>query len=629
MLKKFLIGTFALVALTFAVSASAAYDFGTTTLRVGSRGEAVKNVQTVVGATPVDGVFGNITKAKVMAWQAAHGLTADGVVGPATKAAMNAAPGTPVTGLPAGCTSTVGYSSTTGVKCDGGTTTPGTDNNGPLTGGAGDLTLSGTSTDVEDSFKEGDEDVNVIGFKAEADGSDIALTNVKVLFSRIVAGSEDIEDYVDEVKVFKGSTEVGSADASDFSRDSGSPDIYSRTISLNNAVVREGDKDTFYVAVTAASNIDSDDVDDNSLLFSIDSIRYQDATGVILSENDLAGVSDVLNDSADFDETVDVKDVSFDDQIDIKSSTSNPDDSTVTVEENSVSDETLALAFKLDVDEDSSDVMITSLPVTITFDGLDTDNDGDTTDEDTVSDSAAETVIDSVIVKAGGEEYEAELDSGSVSIDVNGDGTATYVVDFEDDEFTIEAGDVEDVKVYITFNDQDGNYNEGVTVQASIEDGSDADAFVDIEAETSEDDIDVEGSERSGAVLTLSLSEATITVTTKDSDQNEAGTIGTFSFEITVEAEGGAVEVDATSVVTTLLGPALGAGTMTETIVNLDGDATVNGASDFTVEEGETNTFSIAVTVDPANPGQYYVRLDSVAGITVNKTAGPENLVAA
>jgi peptidoglycan hydrolase-like protein with peptidoglycan-binding domain len=56
-------------------------------LRKGSRSSAVKFVQTCVGATG-DGIFGRGTRAKVIKWQRAHGLAADGIVGPATWAAM-------------------------------------------------------------------------------------------------------------------------------------------------------------------------------------------------------------------------------------------------------------------------------------------------------------------------------------------------------------------------------------------------------------------------------------------------------------------------------------------------------------------------------------------------------------
>lgn len=53
----------------------------------GSRGEVVKQIQKIVGCYP-DGVWGDITTECVKTWQKAHGLTADGIVGPATLAKM-------------------------------------------------------------------------------------------------------------------------------------------------------------------------------------------------------------------------------------------------------------------------------------------------------------------------------------------------------------------------------------------------------------------------------------------------------------------------------------------------------------------------------------------------------------
>lgn len=61
------------------------------TLRVGSRGPDVADVQEVVGAVPNDGIFGRGTEAAVKAWQEANGLVADGIVGPATQAKMGLA----------------------------------------------------------------------------------------------------------------------------------------------------------------------------------------------------------------------------------------------------------------------------------------------------------------------------------------------------------------------------------------------------------------------------------------------------------------------------------------------------------------------------------------------------------
>ena len=52
-------------------------------LKNGSRGEEVKQLQTLLGLG-ADGIFGPGTEAKVKEWQAANGLTADGIVGDST-----------------------------------------------------------------------------------------------------------------------------------------------------------------------------------------------------------------------------------------------------------------------------------------------------------------------------------------------------------------------------------------------------------------------------------------------------------------------------------------------------------------------------------------------------------------
>jgi hypothetical protein len=56
-------------------------------LKVGSKGELVKDVQEVIGVK-ADGHFGPGTEAAVKKWQAANGLTADGIVGKGTLGKM-------------------------------------------------------------------------------------------------------------------------------------------------------------------------------------------------------------------------------------------------------------------------------------------------------------------------------------------------------------------------------------------------------------------------------------------------------------------------------------------------------------------------------------------------------------
>ena len=57
------------------------------TYREGARGTVVKQIQKLVGAYP-DGIWGKATTECVKVWQREHGLTADGIAGPATLAKM-------------------------------------------------------------------------------------------------------------------------------------------------------------------------------------------------------------------------------------------------------------------------------------------------------------------------------------------------------------------------------------------------------------------------------------------------------------------------------------------------------------------------------------------------------------
>jgi len=57
------------------------------TYRIGSTGAVVKQIQRVLKVYP-DGRFGKLTQEALMAWQREHGLTADGIAGPRTLAAM-------------------------------------------------------------------------------------------------------------------------------------------------------------------------------------------------------------------------------------------------------------------------------------------------------------------------------------------------------------------------------------------------------------------------------------------------------------------------------------------------------------------------------------------------------------
>ena len=59
-------------------------DYDMPQLQRGSKGKAVKVLQVIIGGLEADGSFGPATQAAVIAFQKAHGLGPDGIVGPLT-----------------------------------------------------------------------------------------------------------------------------------------------------------------------------------------------------------------------------------------------------------------------------------------------------------------------------------------------------------------------------------------------------------------------------------------------------------------------------------------------------------------------------------------------------------------
>jgi peptidoglycan hydrolase-like protein with peptidoglycan-binding domain len=87
----------------------------TTTLRIGSRGDGVRCLQTALNnqgydSGPIDGAFGSVTYRAVTAFQRARGLVVDGVVGPQTGGVLGiwGAGGGATAGPPANCSPPAG-----------------------------------------------------------------------------------------------------------------------------------------------------------------------------------------------------------------------------------------------------------------------------------------------------------------------------------------------------------------------------------------------------------------------------------------------------------------------------------------------------------------------------------------
>ncbi|MEK7586922.1 MAG: peptidoglycan-binding domain-containing protein [Patescibacteria group bacterium] len=279
-------------------------------LTIGSAGAEVTALQDflimkgflTMPAGVAKGTFGNLTQAALAAWQTANGVTpALGYYGSITAAKMATMMGgtvlSPIGGgttCPAGFTCNPTVPATpcpAGFTCTpiGGGTTPTPDTG--LTGSAGSVTITQTSTDVEDEVLTG-ETGKVLGFKVEASGSDVSVSNVRVKFTAAVdsSASDRLTSYADEIVILADGEEVGSLDASDFSRDSSG--VYSASIPVSQIVkMSSAERVVFHVGFRAGDSIDSDDdgsANDWTALFV--SLRYTDAEGVVLTDS-TTGVS--------------------------------------------------------------------------------------------------------------------------------------------------------------------------------------------------------------------------------------------------------------------------------------------------------------------------------------------------
>lgn len=244
-------------------------------LTVGSTGSDVmclqallnKNGYTVASSGPGSAgsetsYFGSLTLAAVQRLQVAKFGYSASQVGPLTRAELSnwlaAAPSTP-----------------------GAPTTP-----TGLTGGAGDITVASLSTYSSTNVGEGTNDVKVVAFTIEADSSsDVAITSMKVEADQIsTADDRDIKKYIKDISLWMESAEIGRASSTEFS-DSATTNLWVKSIGTSNAVIKAGEKKTFYIAVSANASVDTGDSDTDDWQITISSIRFVDGSGVTTTQS--------------------------------------------------------------------------------------------------------------------------------------------------------------------------------------------------------------------------------------------------------------------------------------------------------------------------------------------------------
>lgn len=410
-------------ALAFAGSANAAtFVYAGGLIKVGSRGSQVMDLQQcladmgVNSSSNIDGIFGPITKAAVMSFQASKGVGVDGIIGPVTGPLYTAA-----------CSGSTDNSDDSDDE-----------NDSDLSGGVGDITLTALGTYSSEEVGEGSDDVPVMSVDIEAgDDSDVRIDSVKVEFYQgTSADSRRLYKYAEEVTVWYKGDKVGSADADDFSESS---DYYSKSIELDDVIIRSGDEEELVFAITALPNLDSGDIDTDDWSIDLLNVRFTDGDGVVTTltadtaKTDGAGTYEKDFDFASFSTANDAElKVSLGDDDINDSNVLDADDSNDTKHD--------VLSFVLDASGDS-DIWVDEIPVVIT-------TTGDT--------SEANIVINASLWVDGDRISDRE--------DVPNGG----VVTFDNLDYTIEAGDEVEFIVQVEMQDIDGALDDGDTVQVTV-----------------------------------------------------------------------------------------------------------------------------------------------------------------
>lgn len=580
-------------------SSSAGHTFNSD-LTIGSTGADVTALQSFLESKGVltmpvgvaKGYFGSLTQAALAAYQTSQGISpAAGYFGPITRANVNAASATTGTGTGTG---------TTGTSA----ALAGTD------GSISDVDELGAYNNEE--VGDGENDVVVLGADVEASNDgDISLRSIKVSFDPTGnTGSDNLDDYIDGVTITLDGEEIGSADVDEFSEDSS--DLWTKTITVSNAIVRADKTAKLLVSVDAVNNLDSGDISGDSWTIDIENIRFEDGSGVVTTDTSTGDIN-AFNQTINF--------VSFstaaDTELKISTASDTPEAGIVVIDDSSNTDNVVLLKGKLKLDG-TSDVVIDEFPVTLT----------------TVGGANVTAVTGSLTLKLDGEEF-----TETVSISAATTGSVT----FDNLDFAMEAGDTIEFEVLAEINDVDaGNLDEGDTLAATVTasnrnlmdvENSEGDQLSDSSEKSGTATGEAQEFRTSGILLTLVSTNTDATVGTSAGDD-----IGLFTIRYKVTAIGDTVYVSSLADATT------GANTDGKTSVTVDraGTATatnitvalVNISDDdltsvglYQIEEGESETFEVSASVpmNASTVGQHRAALSGVRWTTTSTDATPSN----
>ena len=440
--------------------------------------------------------------------------------------------------------------------------------------------------DADDTdVSEGAEDVEIGMATVEFTDGDAEISRLDVALTDNGGSDSDAWDTFDTVSLWVDGEKIGEMDASSKDDYLGDEDNGIIRFSDLKLVAMEDEQVEITIAATLQDNLDSENLGVWDV--KAKSLRFFDADGVATTQEG----TPVIDDTASFNIEV----AGIDEELKFSLGDNNPDSTNIVVDETSTTNGVTTLEYTLKAKDgditlnDLSVALVTSDDIDDVVSDIEIDIDGQTFSDDT------------------------KLFTGTTAT-----VTQTYTFDIDGD-VTIDDGDEVTVKVILDLKRQNGNYANGTTIQAKVgttqRDATDAEG---------EDDLTSANSQFTGSAIgdvhTLVATGILVPVDGFSSTIDTLGQNDTIG-EYTIEFEVTAVEEDfyikdfasttasaATGGIEFSIDPAA-AGTVTAV---LDSTSDEDTPGVFTVRDGETETFTLTVTYDPAVAGSFRVLLEEV-----------------
>lgn len=456
--------------------------------------------------------------------------------------------------------------------------------------------------DGESTIEEGDTDVVVGEITVEFADGDASISRLDVTLDGADSAAQPWDAF-DTLSLWVDGEMVAEMDASD-EDDYLDEDAGEIRFSGLDIVAMEDEELEILVGASVQNNLDTEELTDWTL--AVSAMRFFDADGVATTEDG----APVTDDEAEFE----VQTAGTDEELDLSLASSNPDSTDVVVDTDTDTNDVTIMVAEIEAEDNDIELNTVIVKIETTL--------GSTTD-----------IVDQARLVIDGQEFDAEAIGTEDDYNAGADqasktglsqgnserASATtsvwYLFDIDGDVVVDADGSVT-MEVVVDLNDTDdgARYQNGVTIKASV-------ASTETNEWSAEGAEDLANGQFSGSAVgdmhTLVAEGILVPVDGFSSEVDTLGqndTIGEFTLEFEVTA----VEDD--FYITEL---AVANATSNGVQFTVDGGAATSSASltstadedtpgVYTVREGETETFTLVVTVDPTSTGTFRVQLDEV-----------------